>query len=375
VFKRVYVYGHTRDDVRTKLVRLQAESDRGIPRPDRASKVGEYLDYWLASVAKPAIRPTTYAKYETMVRLYLRPGLGRHRLDRLSVPTVQAFFNSRLSAGDSIAKVHVMRVVLSAALTRAMREELVSRNIARLVTLPPAPARDRRPWSVEEARRFLQAARRDPLHAAFTFLLAYGLRRGEILGLSWDDLDFDQGVIHVRRQVVRAGGRLHLGPVKTAAGVRELPLLEIAREALIEHEARQLLGNSVSEWDRERLIFTTASGRPVEPRNIGRSFERIVRKAGLRPIRLHDLRHTTASLLKKLGVSPRDAMVILGHSNISVTLGIYTHVDEDSRRDALGRLGHALRPPRPAASSLVDTAVAVTSAVTPADPGAREDQG
>jgi integrase len=376
VFKRVYVYGHTRDDVHTKLVRLQAESDRGIPRPDRASKVGEYLDYWLASVAKPAIRPTTYAKYETMVRLYLRPGLGRHRLDRLSVPTAQAFFNSRLSAGDSVAKVHVMRVVLSAALTRAMREELVSRNVARLVTLPPAPAHDRRPWSVDEARRFLQATRRDPLHAAFTFLLAYGLRRGEVLGLSWDDVDFDQGVIHVRRQVVRAGGRLHLGPVKTTAGVRELPLLEIARKALVEHEAKQLLGNSVSEWDHEKLIFTTASGRPVEPRNIARSFERIVRKAALRPIRLHDLRHTTASILKKLGVSPRDAMVILGHSNISVTLGIYTHGDEDSRRDALDRLDQVLRPPsRVTAASSVGNAAAVTSAVTQPDPRAREDQG
>jgi integrase len=93
-------------------------------------------------------------------------------------------------------------------------------------------------------------------------------------------------------------------PVKTTAGVRELPLLEIAREALIEHEAKQLLGNSLSEWDRERLIFTAASGRPVEPRNIGRSFDHIVRKAGLRPIRLHDLRHTTASLLKSWAFLP-----------------------------------------------------------------------
>jgi len=308
-----------------------------------------------------------------MVRLYLRPGLGGYRLDRLSLPTVQTFFNSRLSAGDSIAKVHVMRVVLSAALTRAMREELVSRNVARLVTLPPAPPRDRRPWSVDEARRFLRAARRDPLYAAFTFLLAYGLRRGEVLGLSWDDVDFGQGLIHIRRQVVRAGGQLHLGTVKTTAGVRELPLLGIAREALIEHEAKQLIGNSVNEWGRERLIFTTASGRPVEPRNIGRSFERIVRKAGLRLIRLHDLRHTTASLLKKLGVSPRDAMVILGHSNISVTLGIYTHGDEDSRRDALDRLDQVLRMPRAAPDSPADTPVAVTSAVTRADPRARED--
>lgn len=184
VFKRAYVYGHTRDEVHGKLVRLQAESDRGIPRPDRAWKVGEYLDYWLTEVAKPTVRLTTYAKYETMVRLYLRPGLGRHRLDRLSVATVQAFFSARLAAGDSVAKVQVMRVVLGAALTRAMREELVFRNVARLATLPATPSRDRRPGSPDEAGQFLRAARRDPLYVAFVFPLIYGLRRGEVLGLS-----------------------------------------------------------------------------------------------------------------------------------------------------------------------------------------------
>src|SRR5215472_2778961 len=137
VFKRAYVYGRTRDEAHGRLVQLQAESDRGIPRPDRAWKVGEYLDYWLTEVAKPAVRVTTYAKYEVMVRLYLKPGLGRHRLDRLSVALVQAYFNERLRSGDSPAKVHVIRMVLGAALTRAMREELIHRNVARLATLPP----------------------------------------------------------------------------------------------------------------------------------------------------------------------------------------------------------------------------------------------
>jgi hypothetical protein len=99
--------------------------------------VGEYLDYWLAEVARPAVRPTTYAKYEVMVRLCLRPGLGRHRLDRLSVAAVQSYFNGRLQAGDSAAKVQVIRTVLGAALTRAMREELIQRNVARLATVPP----------------------------------------------------------------------------------------------------------------------------------------------------------------------------------------------------------------------------------------------
>lgn len=351
IFKRVYVYGRTREETHNKLIQLQEGSARGLPHPDRTWKVGEYLDYWLANVAQPAVRPTTYAKYEVFVRLYLRPGLGRQRLDRLSVADVQSFLNSRLHAGDSVAKVHAMRMVLGAALTRAMREELVSRNVARLASLPAAPSKERRPWSADEARRFLDVTRANPLYPGFVLMLVFGLRRGEVLGLSWRDVDFDEGVIRVRRQVVRVGGQLHLGPVKTRAGARELPLLGIARKALIEQDERQVLGGSPTEWTSEALVFTTAHGRPIEPRNLGRSFDRIVQAAGLRSIRLHDLRHTTASLLKNLGVPARDAMVILGHSRISVTLEIYTHVDEESRRDAVGRIdrllsGPALRPDR-----------------------------
>lgn len=139
--KRVSVYGRTWEECHDKYVELLEKTRRSVPVPDRAWKVGEYLGYWLEHVAKPTVRPTTYAKYEQTVRLYLKPGLNRHRLDRLSVSTVQTFLNGRLHEGDSVAKVHVMRATLSAALTRAMREELVSRNVARLATLPPAEPR------------------------------------------------------------------------------------------------------------------------------------------------------------------------------------------------------------------------------------------
>ena len=217
-FKRSYVYGRSREEVHAQLVQMQDRSARGVPRPISGWKLGEYLDYWLNQVAKPMVRSTTFAKYEVMVRLYLKPGLGRHRLDRLSVALVQSYFNERLRSGDSPAKVLVIRMVLGAALTRAMREELIHRNVARLATLPPAPAARIQPWSAEEARAFLTAARPDPLFPAFVLLVLYGLRRGEVLGLSWPDVDFDQDVIHVRRQLIRAGHQLQLDPVKTAAG-------------------------------------------------------------------------------------------------------------------------------------------------------------
>jgi integrase len=237
ILKRTYVYRRPREEVHAKLVRLQDRSARGIPRPDRAWRVGEYLDYWLTEVAKPTVRPTTYAKYEVMVRLYLRPALGHHRLDRLSVSAVQEYLNARVRAGDSLAKVHAIRAALAAALTRAMREDLVARNVARLAVLPPAVAARQQPWSADEARRFLSSARSDPLYAAFVLMLVYGLRRGEVLGLAWPQVDFGNSTLHIRQQLFRAGGVLQLGPVKTAAGRRELPLLGIARDALKEAAA------------------------------------------------------------------------------------------------------------------------------------------
>ena len=337
-FRRAYVYGRTREQVHSRLVEIQDRSARGIPRADHAWKVGEYLDYWLENIASSAVRPTTFAKYETITRLYLRPGLGRYRLDRLSVAVVQAWLNSRLAAGDSIAKVHVMRTVLGAALTRAMREELVARNVARLVTLPPDRPARQQPWSASEALAFLQAARGDRLYPAFVLLLVYGLRRGEVLGLSWRDVDLEHDVVHIRQQLQRVRGRLRLGPVKTNAGRRDLPLLGVARSALLQHAELKILGAAAHEWTAEDLVFTTRTGRPVEPRNLARSFSRIIASHGLRPIRLHSLRRTTATLLKDLGVPPRDTMEILGHARIAVTMEIYTGADDASRRAALTRL-------------------------------------
>jgi integrase len=224
-----------------------------------------------------------------------------------------------------------------------LREELVSRNVARLVSLPPDRPARQQPWSASEALAFLQAARDDPLYPAFVLLLIYGLRRGEVLGLSWRDVDLDRGVVHIHQQLLRTSGRLRLGPVKTSAGRRDLPLLGIARSALVAYGDLKVLGAGSHEWTRHDLVFTTRTGHPVEPRNLARSFQRLISSRGLRPIRLHSLRHTTATLLKDLGVPPRDTMEILGHARIAVTMEIYTGADDASRRAALTKLSALFR--------------------------------
>jgi len=343
--KRVYVYGRTYEEARENLIREQAKVTSGIPVPVRSWKLGPYLDYWLEHVVKPTRRPATVSLYELCIRLHLKPGLGNHELRRLSVPTVQRFLNGKLreiGPGESIRLVHVLRQVLSAALSRAVREELVSRNVARLVELPPWEPAEMVPWSAAEALAFLAAAKSDPLYPAFVFLLLYGMRRGEVLGLRWSDLD--DGTIHVRQQLQRIDGKMLTGPVKTRAGKRDLPLLGLAEEALMIRRGTQFLDceRLGAAWTDTGLVFTTRTGLPVEPRNLNRSFERICDANGIRRVKVHALRHTVASLLKALGVPPKDAQVILGHAHASTTEQIYTHVDQAAMREAITKLNRLL---------------------------------
>src|SRR5215467_378648 len=304
--KRVVVYGKTLNEARDKLGKAQQQARAGIPVPDEAWKLGLYLEYWLENFVKRNRRPATYALYEMTSRLYLIPGLGSRRLTSLTVPIVQQFLNQRLQKGDSIRKVQVMRTVLSAALTRAVREELIVRNVARLAELPQWQRGRIRPWAADEARAFLAAARPDPVYTAFVLLILYGLRRGEVLGLRWDDIDFDGGTIHIRQQLQRVRGELFLAPVKTQAGQRGLPLLDAASQALkfqAERQAHYRIDMG-SAWPESGLVFTTRTGRPVEPRNFVRSFRRICDDNKIRLIKVHHVRHTVGSLLKDLAFPP-----------------------------------------------------------------------
>jgi integrase len=342
--KRVTIYGKTRKDAADRMREAQERNRRGVPVPDRTWKLGEWLDYWLEHVVSLNRRPATYRLYEMTVRLYLKPGLGSNALTRLSASRVQAFFNGQLAAGRSIRTVQVMRTVLSSALSRAMREELLVRNVARLAELPSWERKPITPWTAAEARAFLEAAKNDPLYPAFVLLLLYGLRRGEVLGLRWRDIDEDDQEVRIRQQVQRIKGELQLIPLKTAAGRRDLPLLPIAQRMLdLRRQAqaadRAELGRA---WQDNGLIFTTRTGRPVEPRNLVRSFHRICGGNKLRTVKVHHLRHTTATLLKNLRVPARDAQIILGHSRLAITLEIYTHEDRQAHRDALGRISEAL---------------------------------
>ncbi|MFI9175975.1 tyrosine-type recombinase/integrase [Streptomyces lincolnensis] len=335
--KRVRLYGATRAEISKRLTEAKAKHEQGVPVADKSWLLGDYLDYWLDAVVKPNRRAATYAQCETIVRLYLKPRIGKIPLNKLSVPLMQRFINQLLSDGHSVSKVHVIRKVLSASLTRAEREELIARNLARLVELPQEEPKEVKPWSVEEVSRFLEVVKTHRLYAAY-LMLFYGLRKGELLGLRWQDIEVANSKIHVRQQLQRVGRQILIGPLKTTKSRRDLPLLDPVRLALAEYYEQHRVKDT-------ELVFTTVEGKPIDPGNFLRDFKKVCQTNGLRVISVHTIRHTVATLLKRQRVPDRDIQLILGHSRIVTTQEVYQHDDDDSRLAALQGLSGILLEP------------------------------
>ncbi|MFD7320682.1 tyrosine-type recombinase/integrase [Streptomyces sp. NPDC059875] len=340
---RKFAYGKTWAECDAKRRVLLDKADSGIPVPTRSAKLSEWLPYWLDNVIKPRRKLSTYDKYEAHVRLYLVPMVGSKRLESLSVADVRRFL-VQLEKKTTAATAKESHRVLRTALTAACREELITRNVATLVEPPRAKTRELSPWSLDETLDFLAAARRDPLYAAFVLAIAMGLRRGELVGLRWADVDVENRVLYVRQQTQRRRGVLYDDDPKGRRR-RAVPLPAMCIAPLRWHRMRQERQriSAGEKWREGGYVFTTASGRPVEPRNVYRSFTRVADSAGLRVIRLHDARHGCATLLTAAGVAPRVVMEILGHSQISITMDVYTHVVQDTQREAISHMDRLLK--------------------------------
>ncbi|GLW04490.1 hypothetical protein Slala05_81200 [Streptomyces lavendulae subsp. lavendulae] len=261
--------------------------------------------------------------------------------DRKQCCAVGECCEKRLSS-STVTYVHS---VLKSALEHAVREDELPRNVARNVrTTAPRPRRFR-PFTAAEARQFLDAARADRLHALYELALRTGLRKGELLGLHWEDLDLTTGTASIRRslQRTRSGGLTHL-PTKTRASERRIALPTECFHSLKKHQERQDKERETagSAWTDSGLVFSTPTGRPLDPASLTRRFRGFLNQAGLRRIRFHDLRHSTATLLLEQGVDLIVIKELLGHAHIGVTAGVYAHVRLRLQRQAVDALGNAL---------------------------------
>ena len=251
--------------------------------------------------------------------------------------------------------IKIARDTLRAALNQAWREELVSRNVATMAKLPAARKTTKRgqSWDVDEARKFLESAYadRDPLYPLWVLILVLGLRKGEAQGLIWSAVDEDNAQVSLEWQVQRVGRQLiHKQHLKTDGSTDVLPLPDICLAALrlqrkAQDRMRARLEQRGGTWPTDGLVFTTRTGRAIEPRAVSRRFDLQCAKAGVRRIRVHDTCRTCGSLLAAFEVHPRVGMQILRHSKISITMEIYTMVPDKMTRAALKRLSDALGSP------------------------------
>ncbi len=342
--RRIVTYGVTRQEARAKLRDLLDKAARNIPATPANLTVGDYLGEWLVHV-RQHVGPRTYGGYETNIRLHLVPRIGKRRLARLSVRDVRLLVDAMRADGHKSRVVQYSHATLRAALEHACREELVSRNVARLVRVEqPTPLNPREPLTVEEARKLLDAVRAHRLCALWTLLVMLGVRRSEACGLRWEHVDFDTGTLRIAQSVQRVDGKLRELPTKTRRSNRTVPLPARCLAALVEHHAQlqRQHGEPGRPWPPSGYIFGTRHGTPLEPRNVTRMWGELCDRHGIRRVPLHALRHTCVSQLLALGVHPRVVMEIVGHSAIEMTMNIYGHVNLAAQRAALNQLDDEL---------------------------------
>lgn len=342
--KRKAFYGKTRHDVQVLLNQALNNQQKGVPIPPERQTVGSFLEYWLEESAKPGVRPRTFQSYSELVNVHLIPGLGRIPLTKLTQQHIQQLINAKLSDGLSPRRVQYMHAVLRRALGQAEKWDLVSRNVAKLVDPPRVVQAEIRPFTPDESRMFLTAIRGERLEALYVLAISTGLRQGELLGLSWSDVDLAGRELTVRTTLQRIRGDIFFLEPKTARSRRTIALPDFVVDALHAHRGRQMGEKllAADQWETSDLIFTTPFGKPLTDRVARDHFYRILDRAGLRRQRFHDLRHCCASLLIARHVEPRVVMETLGHSTIGMTMNTYAHVIKEAQREAAGRMNDLL---------------------------------
>lgn len=316
----IHVSGRTYRAAADALDKAVAEYKRGLRVPVARGTVAEYLTAWLAGKAA-SVRAQTHRTYESHIRIHLVPALGSRRLADLAATEVGAALDRMIRAGASPQTAQHVRSTLRAALSDAVKQGLVARNAASLAPAPRVRQYEAAFLDSDQAATFLAACQGHPLGDLFTVLLGMGLRRSEALGLQWGDVDSAAGTLTVQRSAqIRPGGGLVMEATKSKASRRTLRMPAFVAEA-IERQRRRAIGAPLSA-----PVFTLPSGDPILPNYATHALPPFLKAAGLPHIRLHDLRHSTATLLLERGISSMEVATLLGHSTTRLTDDRYGHL-------------------------------------------------
>ncbi|WP_342042830.1 site-specific integrase [Bacillus sp. OTU2372] len=316
--------------------------DKGTYFEPSEITLSEYLDYWLENHAKPNTAHRTYENYQYMINLHLKPVLGPIKISKLQPSHLQEYYAQKLSNGKidegglSAQSVKHHHRLIFKALKDAVKWQLIVRNVAEAVTPPKTRKVEMQTWDNEQVKVFLNVSKDSPYYPIYLTAINTGMRRGEVLGLRWQDIDFDNNIVYVRQslQEVKNVGLTFKEPKSgktrsisvTPSLIKELK--KIYKQQL---ENKLLIGQGYKDLD---LVFAQRNGKPIQPTEMARNYRKIVDLSGLPYIRFHDLRHTHATLLLKQGVHPKVVSERLGHSTIGITMDTYTHVLPNMQKEA-----------------------------------------
>ena len=340
-------YGKTAADARRKMREALKRVEQDLPPVDATATLATWIDQWQASILKVSSRkPATKQLYELLARLHLKPApfgaltLAEVRPRHIDALVLHLREDKHLS-GSTIRSTYT---VLRSILDGAKRDALIAQNPAERVPRPTVAQHEARHLSPAEVRRLLTAAEPSRYHAALALIAATGLRRGEALGLAWDDLELDKPVLHVRQTLGRVGHELQLSTPKTENSRRDVVLTPSVVALLRRHRKAQIVERlrAGDQWHDSGLVFATETGSGVDGRNLLRVLQAAAKNANIEGVGLHTLRHSAATAMLNAGIPLHVVSRILGHSSVSITGDIYGHIADTSQREAMDSLSAAL---------------------------------
>nr|WP_325295567.1 site-specific integrase [uncultured Oscillibacter sp.] len=336
------VLGKTQAEVKAKL-KAAIEKSSSLVAVTKRYTVGQWLDAWMENCAKLQVRPSSHKTYQGFIENHIKPALGDVPLEKLTTMDLQRLYKHLLESGRvecmesrskpkglSVKTVRNINQMISSALNCAVEQHLIPANPTKGCALPKLEKKEMKILPPESLGTFFEEARRSGVFELYYIDLATGLRRGELLGLKWNDIDLDKGVIHVRRQVLRQNGEVVEAPLKTKNSYRNIAIGVDAIKVLKGME------------QKDEYVFPSPFGGPMSPDSVLHMFQRVLKRAGLERIRFHDLRHTFSVLALQNGVDVKTLSAMLGHYSAGFTLDTYAHVTTSMQKQAANAVGSFL---------------------------------
>lgn len=336
--------GKTQKEVRAKIQQAAVELSNGTYQEPSRLTVSGWLDEWVESFVKPTVKPLTLSAYSSSIKTHISPSIGNIKLQALRGTHIQKLYNSMKDSGLSAKTIKNTAAILHKAFTVAVKQGLMAANPCDAAEVPKGKAREITPLSDAQIPLFLEAIQADPYCNAFALCLLAGLREGECLGLSWEQVDFDNGRITVSRQLQKEkkkGGQYYIADSTKNGKTRVIEPPPLAFQYLRAEKKKQLENRlrAGAHWDNPfNLVFTEEDGRNIIFQTFHRHFKKIAAFIGCPNVRPHDLRHTCATVAISSGADIKSVQSLLGHATASFTLNVYTHTSDKMKADTAARM-------------------------------------